>query len=412
MPAHRRGMRGGGSALLGLGLGLLLLVDLRVLAAGLGEREASAEERLERAAEQDESGALREARQAERDGSVVRQLEREAKADERGAVRDAKKAAALEQKLGEKGMETKFKRLEREMDGGSSAEAAADVLDLALKQGDTLAGGSADGGTQAGAGDATTAGDAPKEQHVAGADVIPGETAIQSMVQEGEEVLTMMGDAGTTKGRGAASAGGGDGGAKDGAQERDALAEAEVEGGCIGECQGSCLAACQKSLLDGSKEGLVQCERKCEQICVDKCRRIEGATSQAPDAWAARMKMRQRVKEGKSPVEQKPQRKWGWEQKMEEEAASGKQVGPAPVKGKPMDEECKAECMTKCERRCKKKSPTPAKCPTQCTEQCEDDCYIVEGGAPPDADEFMPGEGEEVPLLPFLRVFRGLGFRV
>lgn len=175
------------------------------------------------------------------------------------------------------------------------------------------------------------------------------------------------------------------------------------------------------------------CERKCDKNCVAKCRGGHGRKSKAPDSRAARTKTRQRMrddeekekmrlalakgkkgkegkdgkegkegKEGKHSVEQQqPKRKWEWERKMEDAQANGKQVGhdiPATVRGKPMDEACKKECMPKCQRRCTKKSPSPDKCPKQCLEQCEDDCYIVEGGAPPDADVFMPGNGEEVRL--------------
>jgi hypothetical protein len=61
-------------------LGLLLLLDARVRAAGLGlgDRDTSEVEQLERDAVQDESGAVREVKQAQRDSSVMRQLEREA----------------------------------------------------------------------------------------------------------------------------------------------------------------------------------------------------------------------------------------------------------------------------------------------------------------------------------------------
>jgi hypothetical protein len=211
-------------------LGLLLLLDARVRAAGLGlgDRDTSEVEQLERDAVQDESGAVREVKQAQRDSSVMRQLEREARKDDQGAARDAAKAAALEKALGETGTETKFKRLEREMDADGSAEAAADVLGLALKQGSKPQDGAADGGKHA-----------PTEQHVSGADVIPGETGIQSTFQDGEAVLAMMGDGVTTKGRSVPRAGRGDGRTKDSEEERDLIAEAEAEGECIGECQGT-----------------------------------------------------------------------------------------------------------------------------------------------------------------------------
>lgn len=210
-------------------LGMMLLIDasVRVAGLGLGDRDTSEVEQLERDAVRDESGAVREVKQAQRDSSAMRQLEREARKDDRGAARDAAKAAALEKALGETGTETKFKRLEREMDADGSAEAAADVLGLALKQstsGSKPQDGAADGGKHS-----------PTEQHVSGADVIPGETGIQSMLQDGEA----MGDGGTTTGRSVSRAGRGDGRTQDSGEERDLIAEAEAEGECIGECQGT-----------------------------------------------------------------------------------------------------------------------------------------------------------------------------
>lgn len=212
-------------------LGLLLLIDARVRAAGLGlgDGDTSEVEQLKRDAVQDESGAAREVRQAQRDSSVMRQLEREARKDERGADRDAAKAASLEKELGEMGTETKFKRLEREMDGDGSAEAAADVLGLVLKQGSKPHDAAIIRGKHA-----------PTELRVSGADIIPGETGIQSTLQDGEAVLAMMGDGGMTKkGRSVPRAGRGNGRTKDSGEERNLIVEAEVEGECIGECQGT-----------------------------------------------------------------------------------------------------------------------------------------------------------------------------
>jgi len=312
------------------------------------------------------------------DTGTVERLEREAERDERGADAEAEKAIQLDRALGDSATTQRYSKLEHEIDddgGGAGGKA----LDRQHDEGDAEEEGNSGG---------------------SGADVVPGETSVESLVEDGKKFLTMVEDVGAGQGKGA---GGHDRGHDENEFEpRDLRAEAEVEGGCLVECQGSCTSECYGSLQTLSKDDMAQCGRKCEKKCEAICQEREGkgTAPPAPNSRAARMKRRQDAKTARDTgkeidVPRAPSKKWGWQVRMEEDEAAGKLVGPAPVKGRPMDEECKKDCMGTCSRKCNRKSRTPEKCPKQCDEQCADDCYIVEDGAPPAADVFMPGNGEE-----------------
>lgn len=298
---------------------------------------------------------------------IVARLEREAERDEKGADREAARAEKLDKELGESGMATRYKKLQREIDedgrGGHDSTASAGERN-------------------------------EQPLDIVGAGV-PGETAIESLVKEGMEAVTAAEDIGSADDTVSDPKDN-----EDKYEPRDLIAEAEVEGGCLGDCEGTCTSKCHNSPLIRSKGDLEKCRQRCEQQCVASCRDQVRKTPRGPNLRAARMKRRQKATAGREMGSEQdastgPGKKWGWQERMEDEEASGKSMEPAPMRGKPMDEECKTECMGSCQRKCKKKSRSPDKCPAQCKEQCEDDCYIAESGAPPDADVFMPGNGEE-----------------
>ena len=305
---------------------------------------------------------------------TVERLEREAERDERGADREAEKAETLDKELGDSAMATRYAKLQREIDDDGGKDSAKASVNF---------GGRDSGGLARGAGSGDVA----------------GETAIESIVKEGEKVVAMAEDmSGPVDGDAAHANPPGDD--EDEVEPRDLIAEAEVEGGCLGECEGACTPKCNNNPLMRSKGDLETCRRECEHKCVASCRDEARRMPPAPNSRAARMQTRQKARAGREigkevDASTEPGKQWGWQERMEEDEAAGKLVGPAPVRAKPMDEECKKECMGSCQRKCKKRSRTPEKCPAQCKEQCEDDCYIVENGAPPDADVFMPGNGEE-----------------
>ena len=349
-----------------------------------------------------------------RPDDVVLQLEREAQQDERRAAAEADKARADEKELGEDDLATRFSDLGREIDTDHSASAAAEVLNLALDAGDgrhPADGGDAtlgkpvDARTEDGG---TVAREAPPR--VSGANIVPGESSLETALGEGENVLALVEDAESTKGgRGTGgSDGGGDDTASDMSGGRDLITEAELEGGCLGECQGSCLAAClgagAQSSPNKDTHVAAQCERKCNSICVGKCRLREGSRVSAPDHRASRLQMKDAAAAARAAADDAAAgallrgRTWGWEQQMAEDKAAGKttrEERAEAARGRPMDHECKKECMRKCGSKCKRKSPTPDKCPAQCNEQCDDDCYIVEDGGEPDAGTWMADASEE-----------------
>lgn len=328
--------------------------------------------------------------------AVVQRLEREAQRDEMSADREADRARRLEDELGETATTKKFANLESETNKDKAVGAEREISDDmgAAKQFQQLerqintdeAGKKADDDDQHPL--------IAQEPRVANADDIPGERAVESVLQDGEKVLNMVEGAETTKGpRTQRDGGRGDTNMPGG---RDLIAEAEVEGGCLGECQGPCLATCHSSPL-AKKEDFQKCELKCQKICLTKCQNIQShntAHSRQAPTRTERMKKRLQAKEGTTDTaEQKPKMKWGWQKQMEADAAAGKQMGPPPIMSRPMDEKCKSECLGKCQGRCTKKSTTPEKCPRECTTQCEDDCYIVEVGAPPPLDQVFLGNG-------------------
>jgi len=381
----RRSERGrvGASAMLSFALLLVSAHHDGVVGAALGSDEARVEK----------SGVPRgdDGTRSRGADAMMQRLQREAKRDERGADREAAKAQKLEKEVGEPGMASQFKKLEQEIDADPTPKAAADVLRAVLDAGGKKTTGEGDGRSKQADGEEEKDDETEQTQ-----DAVPGETGIESMVQEGREVMNMMDGSVEDAGRGKDKLAGE--GNKDtaGQNVRDSIAEAEMEGGCLGDCQGQCTSACHSSITFRSKENLSQCGNACEQKCVKKCQDVVGKALPAQDLRAARLSARREAKEASmSTAERQPAQKWGWAQKMEADEAVGKQTGSLPIMGKPMDDVCKKECMGKCQRRCGKKSKTPEKCPKQCTEQCEDDCYIVGDGGPPDADVFAPGTGEE-----------------
>ena len=187
-------------------------------------------------------------------GRELARLEREARRDERGADKEADKAIKLEKELGDSEMATKYKRLEHEISDdavekvqeaqSSSAKFKNLERDIDAEQftqfereikDDNAIGNIAVVNEQLHNSLEKTVRPKPpdfKPQHhprVAGADVIPGETTLESVVQEGEKVLSMVADAEGTKGRSREGHGGGG----ESHTPRDLIAEAEVEGGML-----------------------------------------------------------------------------------------------------------------------------------------------------------------------------------
>jgi hypothetical protein len=227
---------------------VLLLVTFLVapgaLGAGLGGRDDELSDTLIDSVMSKTGGGGRE----------LARLEREAKRDERGADKDADKAIKLEKELGDSEMATKYKRLEHEINDdtvekvqeaqSSSAKFKNLERDINAEQftqfereikDDDAIGNIAVVNEQLQNSLEKRVRPKPpdfKPQHhprVAGADVIPGETTLESVVQEGEKVLGMVEDAEGTKGRSRE----GDGGDGESHTPRDLIAEAEVEGGML-----------------------------------------------------------------------------------------------------------------------------------------------------------------------------------
>jgi hypothetical protein len=188
-------------------------------------------------------------------GRELARLEREAKRDERGADREADKAIKLEKELGDSEMATKYERLEHEISDDDTVEKVQEAqsssatfknlereinaeqftqFEREIKD-DNAIGNIAVVNEQLHNSLEKRVRPKPpdfKPQHhprVAGADVIPGETTLESVVQEGEKVLSMVEDAEGTKGRSRE----GDGGGGESHTPRDLITEAEVEGGML-----------------------------------------------------------------------------------------------------------------------------------------------------------------------------------